>query len=82
MLTRAQNQLLKFIGDFMTTNSGVAPTFDEMKTHMNLASKSGIHRMLRALEERGFVRRLPHRARALEVVKTDEGCCPTCRRPL
>jgi repressor LexA len=68
MLTRKQHELLMFIHERIK-ESGVSPSFDEMKEALNLASKSGIHRLITALEERGFLRRLPHRARALEVVK-------------
>ncbi len=66
MLTKKQYELLLFI-DRRLKESGVAPSFDEMKEALDLKSKSGIHRLIRALEERGFIRRLPHRARALEV---------------
>lgn len=68
MLTRKQHELLLFIHERIE-ETGVSPSFDEMKDALNLASKSGIHRLITALEERGFLRRLPHRARALEVVK-------------
>jgi len=68
MLTRKQYQLLCFI-DKRVKATGVAPSFDEMKDALDLKSKSGIHRLIKALEERGFIRRLPHRARALEVVR-------------
>ncbi len=68
MLTRKQIELLKLIHDRME-NEGVAPSFDEMKDALDLRSKSGIHRLITALEERGFIRRLPHRARAIEVLK-------------
>ena len=68
MLTRKQHELLMFIHERIK-ESGVSPSFDEMKDALGLASKSGIHRLITALEERGFLRRLPHRARALEVVK-------------
>lgn len=68
MLTKKQYQLLLFIRDRMNRD-GVAPSFDEMKDALDLQSKSGIHRLIMALEERGFLRRLPHRARALEVIK-------------
>lgn len=71
MLTKKQHQLLTFIHDRMQRD-GVAPSFDEMKLALDLKSKSGIHRLITALEERGFLRRLPHRARALEVVKLPE----------
>jgi repressor LexA len=68
MLTKKQHQLLLFIHERMNRD-GVAPSFDEMKDALDLQSKSGIHRLIMALEERGFLRRLPHRARALEVIK-------------
>lgn len=68
MLTSKQNELLLFINERLQKD-GVSPSFDEMKDALNLASKSGIHRLISALQERGFLRRLPHRARALEVVK-------------
>lgn len=68
MLTSKQHQLLLFIHSRLK-ESGVSPSFDEMKEALDLASKSGIHRLITALEERGFLRRLPHRARALEVVR-------------
>ena len=68
MLTRKQHELLMFIHERIK-ESGVSPSFDEMKEALDLASKSGIHRLITALEERGFLRRLPHRARALQVLK-------------
>ena len=71
MLTRKQHELLMFIHERIK-ETGVSPSFDEMKDALDLASKSGIHRLITALEERGFLRRLPHRARALEVVKLPE----------
>ncbi|WP_297323681.1 transcriptional repressor LexA [uncultured Bartonella sp.] len=71
MLTRKQYELLLFIHDRLT-KTGIPPSFDEMKEALNLASKSGIHRLITALEERGFIRRLPNRARALEVLKLPE----------
>jgi repressor LexA len=71
MLTRKQQELLLFIHERMK-ESGVPPSFDEMKEALDLASKSGIHRLIIALEERGFIRRLPNRARALEVIKLPE----------
>lgn len=71
MLTRKQLQLLDFINKRMERD-GVPPSFDEMKDALDLRSKSGIHRLITALEERGFIRRLPHRARALEIVKLPE----------
>ena len=68
MLTRKQNELLRYIHD-RVRESGVPPSFDEMKEALELKSKSGIHRLITALEERGFIRRLPNRARALEVIR-------------
>ena len=68
MLTKKQIQLLEFIQRRMARD-GVPPSFDEMKDALDLRSKSGIHRLVTALEERGFIRRLPHRARALEVLR-------------
>jgi len=68
MLTRKQHDLLLFI-DERLKEKGVSPSFDEMKEALGLKSKSGIHRLITALEERGFIRRLPHKARALEVVR-------------
>ncbi len=71
MLTQKQKDLLMFINTRLR-EAGVPPSFDEMKDALNLKSKSGIHRLITALEERGFIRRLPHRARALEVLKLPE----------
>lgn len=71
MLTRKQIQLLEFIQARMARD-GVPPSFDEMKIALDLRSKSGIHRLVTALEERGFIRRLPHRARALEILRLPE----------
>lgn len=71
MLTRKQYELLLFI-DQRLREHGVSPSFDEMKEALELKSKSGIHRLITGLEERGFIRRLPHRARALEVLKLPE----------
>ncbi len=68
MLTRKQHQLLTFINERLNV-TGVAPSFDEMKEALGLKSKSGIHRLITGLEERGFIRRLAHRARALEVLR-------------
>ena len=75
MLTRKQHELLMFIHERIK-ETGVSPSFDEMKDALDLASKSGIHRLITALEERGFLRRLAHRARALEVVKLPEQATP------
>jgi repressor LexA len=71
MLTQKQKELLLFIHARLQ-EAGVPPSFDEMKDALDLKSKSGIHRLITALEERGFIRRLPHRARALEVIKLPE----------
>jgi len=71
MLTRKQLELLELI-DTRMKRDGVPPSFDEMKDALNLRSKSGIHRLITALEERGFIRRLAHRARAIEVVRMPE----------
>ena len=71
MLTRKQLELLEFIKQRMDRD-GVPPSFDEMKDALDLRSKSGIHRLITALEERGFIRRLAHRARALEIIKLPE----------
>ena len=78
MLTKKQLDLLEFINKRLTRD-GVPPSFDEMKHALNLRSKSGIHRLITALEERGFIRRLPHRARALEIVKLPESLGGTAR---
>ena len=71
MLTKKQYELLMYI-DHSLRETGVSPSFDEMKDALCLKSKSGIHRLITGLEERGFIRRLPHRARALEVIKLPE----------
>jgi repressor LexA len=71
MLTRKQHELLLYIRQCLN-ESGVSPSFDEMKDALGLRSKSGIHRLITALEERGFIHRLPHRARALEVLRGPE----------
>jgi len=71
MLTKKQRNLLLFINKKLRA-SGVSPSYEEMKVSLNLKSKSGIHRLISALEERGFIRRLPHKARALEVIKLPE----------
>ena len=71
MLTRKQYELLVFINRRLS-DGGVSPSFEEMKEALGLKSKSGIHRLISGLEERGFIRRLPHRARALEVVRLPE----------
>ena len=71
MLTKKQKNLLMFINKKLRS-SGVSPSYEEMKESLNLKSKSGIHRLISALEERGFIKRLAHKARALEVVKLPE----------
>ncbi|MCH8521385.1 transcriptional repressor LexA [Glycocaulis sp.] len=78
MLTRKQHELLLFIHKRLSED-GVSPSFDEMKDALQLASKSGVHRLVSALEERGFIRRLPHRARALEVLKLPDSAAPPAR---
>lgn len=75
MLTRKQLDLLNFIQERMVAD-GVPPSFDEMREALDLRSKSGIHRLITALEERGFIRRLAHRARAIEIVKLPDGTTP------
>ena len=80
MLTKKQNELLRFI-QLRLAESGVPPSFDEMKDALDLRSKSGIHRLILALEERGFIRRLPNRARALEVLRLPESTGGGAPRP-
>ena len=75
MLTRKQHELLLFIHERLK-EAGIPPSFDEMKDALDLASKSGIHRLITALEERGFIRRLPNRARALEVLRLPDSIAP------
>jgi repressor LexA len=75
MLTRKQLELLMFINERLK-ESGIPPSYDEMKDALDLRSKSGIHRLITALEERGFIRRLPNRARALEVIKLPDAVMP------
>jgi repressor LexA len=75
MLTRKQHELLLYIHERLK-ESGIPPSFDEMKEALDLASKSGIHRLITALEERGFIRRLPNRARALEVLRLPDSIAP------
>lgn len=79
MLTRKQYQLLMFIHECLK-DTGVPPSFDEMKAALELKSKSGIHRLITGLEERGFIRRLPHRARAVEILRLPENS-PQTERP-
>ncbi|KQQ89862.1 transcriptional repressor LexA [Aureimonas sp. Leaf324] len=80
MLTRKQHELLMFIHERLQS-VGVPPSFDEMKDALDLRSKSGIHRLITALEERGFIRRLPNRARALEVLKLPESASKSPATP-
>ena len=68
MLTKKQKELLNYIQKFQSKN-GVTPSYEEMKSALNLKSKSGIHRLILDLEERGFVKRLAHKARSLEIIK-------------
>jgi len=75
MLTRKQADLLHFIEQHLSTQ-GIPPSFEEMKSAVNIQSKSGIHRLITALEERGFIRRIPHRARALEVLRSSKTAMP------
>jgi repressor LexA len=79
MLTAKQRELLLFI-DTRLSESGISPSFDEMREALDLKSKSGVHRLISALEERGFIRRLPNRARALEVVKLPESIAASASR--
>ena len=80
MLTRKQHELLCYINDHLG-ETGVSPSFEEMKEALDLKSKSGVHRLISALEERGFIRRLPNRARALEVIKVPETNAPAAPAP-
>lgn len=79
MLTRKQYELLMFIHERIK-ETGVSPSFDEMKEALDLKSKSGIHRLITALEERGFIRRLAHRARALEILRLPDSAVPGARQ--
>lgn len=80
MLTRKQHELLMFINERLQ-EAGVPPSFDEMKEALGLRSKSGIHRLITGLEERGFLRRLPHRARALEILRLPTNVASEAARP-
>jgi repressor LexA len=80
MLTRKQSELLRFIHERLQ-EEGVPPSFEEMKDALELRSKSGIHRLIMALEERGFIRRLPNRARAIEVLRLPESATVAAARP-
>ncbi|MEO1731564.1 MAG: transcriptional repressor LexA, partial [Pseudomonadota bacterium] len=78
MLTAKQHELIRFIQERLE-ETGISPSFEEMKEALDLKSKSGVHRLISALEERGFIRRLPNRARALEVIKQPEDATPVSR---
>ncbi len=78
MLTAKQHELIRFIQQRLD-ETGISPSFEEMKDALDLKSKSGVHRLISALEERGFIRRLPNRARALEVIRQPEDATPTPR---
>ena len=80
MLTRKQHELLVYINARLQ-ETGICPSFDEMKDALGLKSKSGIHRLITGLEERGFVRRLPHRARALEILRLDDSTAASFTPP-
>ena len=80
MLTAKQHELIRFIQQRLE-ETGISPSFEEMKEALDLKSKSGVHRLISALEERGFIRRLPNRARALEVLKNPEDATPAARKP-
>ena len=80
MLTAKQHELIRFIQQKLE-DTGISPSFEEMKEALDLKSKSGVHRLISALEERGFIRRLPNRARALEVVKLPEDAVTGAVRP-
>ena len=80
MLTAKQHELVRFIQKKLE-ETGISPSFEEMKEALDLKSKSGVHRLISALEERGFIRRLPNRARALEVVKLPENSVTTAPPP-
>lgn len=80
MLTAKQHELIRFIQQRLE-ETGISPSFEEMKDALDLKSKSGVHRLISALEERGFIRRLANRARALEVIKMPEDAVPSARRP-
>ena len=81
MLTAKQHELIRFIQQKLE-ETGISPSFEEMKDALDLKSKSGVHRLISALEERGFIRRLPNRARALEVIKQPEDVTPAAKRPM
>jgi repressor LexA len=81
MLTAKQHELIRFIQERLE-ETGISPSFEEMKEALDLKSKSGVHRLISALEERGFIRRLPNRARALEVIKVPEDAVSSPRNAM
>ena len=81
MLTAKQHELIRFIQQKLE-ETGISPSFEEMKEALDLKSKSGVHRLISALEERGFIRRLPNRARALEIIKLPEDSITSPSRPV
>ena len=81
MLTRKQHELIRFI-QVRLEETGISPSFEEMKEALDLKSKSGVHRLISALEERGFIRRLPNRARALEVLRQPEDITTKAAKPV
>ena len=81
MLTAKQHELIRFIQEKLE-ETGISPSFEEMKEALDLKSKSGVHRLISALEERGFIRRLPNRARALEIIKLPEDSVTSASKPV
>lgn len=75
-LTSKQRELLEYVDSYIKESNGVSPSYNEMRDALKLASKSGINRLMNALVERGFIRRIPHRARALEVVRSPGAPAP------
>ena len=72
MITQKQKKLLAYLSDVIEETGGIGPSYDEMRVAMGLASKSGIHRMIKALEERGYIQRLPNKARAIKIIPRDD----------
>ena len=79
-LTPQQRQLRDFIRDYIGTHDGVAPSFEEMRVCLQLRSKSSVHRLINGLEERGWLKRLPNHARALQIIDDDGAVLPTTRK--
>jgi repressor LexA len=77
-LTHRESETLAFLREYVAANNGAAPSFDDVKDHLGLKSKSGIHRLLTALEERGLIRRISKRARAIEIIDRSVVICPHC----